>query len=410
MHDGTGVRGGDAAAPVRTVVEHRDIDGRRRQIGEQYETTWASAFHLERAGYVQVSVYSFRTREGRVLTPFDTTQYPAVETTTAPRWQVLQLTQYDPGNAAYRYHSAANAVESQGVSAFVRFGHSNPFCDLRQFDGGSRPQDVRTMLEQANVVHVHMDYSTLESPEMVGRFPDRTTQMLLRHYHGSDVNEAEPRILQFERDAELGAALIAARLWHLRYSDRIRWVPIPMPCDDYRMIRDAVFVPRDQRRNFRLAHSPTNAQFKGTIILETAVSDLRLQGVPIELVMIRGQSHGDAIRLKATCDGTFDSFWLGIQGSGLEAASMGQVVLAGDPKVRQDYRMSEVGECPYTFVEGFEELREMLRRVVMDETFAATEAARVEAYTRTYHDYRAVGARYWRIIEDEWSQRSKVAA
>ncbi len=48
------------------------------------------------------------------------------------------------------------------------------------------------------------------------------------------------------------------------------------------------------------------------------------QGIDIEPVLIENMEHGAALRLKASCDAVFDSFWLGMQGSGLEGAAMGK--------------------------------------------------------------------------------------
>ena len=81
-----------------------------------------------------------------------------------------------------------------------------------------------------------------------------------------------------------------------------------------------------------------------------AVDILRGKGLKIDLVMIQRQTHGKALAMKADADLTFDSFWLGIQGSGLEAASMGQMVVAGDESVRDLYVESEVGVGSAFFV------------------------------------------------------------
>ena len=43
--------------------------------------------------------------------------------------RIVQGCAYDPGQAAYRFHSALNEA-SKHASAFVRFGHTNPFFDL----------------------------------------------------------------------------------------------------------------------------------------------------------------------------------------------------------------------------------------------------------------------------------------
>ncbi len=312
----------------------------------------------------------------------------------------VQMTQYDPGSAAYRYHSAANVAEG-GRSSFIRFGHGNPHCDLRQWDGMEQRGIVQDLIREADVVHVHMDYSTLGIAEVK---LDPRRQLLIRHYHGSETRTPQivPPVIDHVVDDAMGAVHIGARLYHQRFSARCHWLPIPMPVRDYQNLRQKLFVPREDRpnQNWRIAHSPTHAPWKGTDALALAVDELSRRGLPLELVKIMGMSHGDALRVKATCDWCFDSFWLGIQGSGLEAAAMDQVVIAGDPKVKEEYER-ECGVCPYTYAEQFDDLFHVLPRLVEDADFRTAEAERVSRYVQEVHDYPIVGAKYWRIVAQE---------
>ncbi len=345
---------------------------------------------------------AWRQESGRILSPFEwgSAYVPAASPVDGAR--VLSMTRYDPGSAAYRYHSAANSVLG-GRSAFVRYEDTNPHCSIRQFDGARDAATVLGLFESANIVHAHMDYTAFDDPKFLNR-SFRPDQLVIRHYHGSDPRSpgAKPlgfTIFDFERDAAEGALMIGARLYHSRFHPDMQWLPIPVPVRDYERIATENFVPREQRakKRWRIAHSPTHTRIKGTIVLETVVAELQAKGLDIELVMIAGKPHAEALAMKATCDLTFDSFWLGIQGSGLEAACMGQPVVAGDPAVRAEYEAA-IGECPYTYVDGYDSLRETLERLVTDPSFYALEATKVAGYTRRYHDYPAVGERYWSLI------------
>jgi hypothetical protein len=374
-------------APVRPTTAHRSAFPDRCAETERGLALWAR-------------------NEGRILSPFTFGSTYEAFATPLTGIRSLQLTRYDPGSAAYRYHSAANAAHEGAFartdrSAFVRYGHDNPMCDLRQWDGDEHRREVAALFETADVVHVHMDYATLDNG--VSRWPDRARQMLVRHYHGSQPkNTTDEPFVQNAIDRDLGAVQIGARLYHNRFSPGMYWLPIPMPVADYEKLAAMHWRPLDARktRAFRIAHSPTHARIKGTVVIETAVLDMQNEGLNVELVMINGKSHAEALALKATCDVTFDSFWLGIQGSGLEAACMNQPVVAGDADVRDEYRR-ETGECPYTFVEGYDGLREALTRLFLDAEFYARERDRVAAYVREYHSYAAVGDRYWSIITRE---------
>lgn len=333
----------------------------------------------------------FDIERGRMLTPDGVPlTYVSAPSRTGPR--VLQVTGFDPGAAAYRYHTALNTA-SGGRSAFVRFGHENPHCDLRQWDGEENRRVVEGLFDEADVIHVHMDYAALGR---LSRWPRPSRHLLVRHYHGSALNSLDA-IVDTDEDDGFGAVQIGARLYHRRFSRRMHWLPIPVPVRDYR----ALAAGHIAREVVRIAHSPTNWRIKGSIALQHTVLDLQQRGLPVELVQISGMSHADALAIKATCDITFDSFWLGIQGSGLEGAAMGQAVIAGDPDVKAEYEASEVGYCPYTYARDFEALGPVLERLVLDPAYRASEAARVHRYVTEWHDYPIVGRRYWAIIEAE---------
>jgi hypothetical protein len=316
----------------------------------------------------------------------------------APSEGALRIVQgcgYDPGNAAYRFHTAVNET-TKHASAFVRFGHTNPFCDIRQIDGDTRKQDARGAVYTADVIHAHVDY--LLQLKTGFKWRARPEQLSIRHYHGTrwqqPIEKQWPRLNMLEDDLA-NVVLVGARLTlcDVRPS-RMQWLPIAVPVKRYRAM-----VPKERRPGpFRIAHSPTRADYKGTKELVAAVDTLRRKGLKIDLVMIEKQQHGKALAMKADADLTFDSFWLGIQGSGLEAASMGQMVVAGDESVRDLYIKSEVGSCPYTFANDKAELTAVLERAIVDSDWYRAEAKRVAAYTMKFHDYAAVAKRYEGII------------
>jgi hypothetical protein len=313
--------------------------------------------------------------------------------------RIAQGCGYDPGNAAYRFHTAVNET-TKHASAFVRFGHSNPFCDLRQIDGGTSRRhivrDARAAVYTADVVHAHVDYSL---QALTGfKWRARPDQLVIRHYHGTRWNTPTSKqwpILNMLEDDLANAVIVGARLTlcDVRPS-RIQWLPIAIPARRYRAM-----VPKERAPGpFRIAHSPTRADYKGSADLVAAVDTLRRKGLKIDLLMIEKQEHGRALAMKAEADLTFDSFWLGIQGSGLEAAAMGQMVVAGDETVRDLYIASEVGSCPYTFAKDRAELTAVIERAITDTAWRTSEAKRVGAYVTKFHDYGAVAKRYERII------------
>jgi hypothetical protein len=119
--------------------------------------------------------------------------------------------------------------------------------------------------------------------------------------------------------------------------------------------------------------------------------------IKVEPVLIENMEHGQALRVKASCDAVFDSFWLGMQGSGLEGAAMGKAVIAGDPEAQNDLRKLGIA-VPWTVANDEYQLRDALAKLATDRRFYAAEVERVHQYVRTYHDYPVVGRKYADIL------------
>jgi hypothetical protein len=317
--------------------------------------------------------------------------------------KIAQGTGYDPGNAAYRFHSAVNEY-SKHCSAFIRWitTNNNPFHCPTQYNATTDPEMARALALDADVLHCHVDWIL---PRNLGLgVKARPNQLLIRHYHGTQFNpqgkqmphHEQVPIVFAEADDVVGATLVGARLTLCALRPgRMHWLPITVPVARYAAMA-ASREPYRKGRPFRIAHSPTKSSIKGTSVLIQVLKKLKQQGLNVEPVMIERKHHAAALALKATADACFDSFALGIQGSGLEAAAMGQPVIAGDDAVRKLY-LKELGECPYTFADQ-RGLMDTIARLATDSDFYASEQRRVSEYVTRVHDYPAVAKRYEQIL------------
>jgi hypothetical protein len=343
---------------------------------------------------------------GRVLVvePGDAVPYAHAPAPTALK--IASGCGYDPGSAAFRLHSAVNET-TQHASVFVRWGDSNPHCSLRQFDGITDAYVVRQAVEQADVLHNHVAYFLLNNTGV----PHRSWQLLVRHYHGSRPDGGTN--LEPQWDTAKGAALFGARLQLCEEGRRkgltLRWSPIPMPTARYAALAQAereaahwtpLDGPATAARPLVVAHSPTNLAIKGTDAVKRAVDTLQQRGVPIVLDCITGVSLASALKRKALADVCFDSFWLGMQGSGLEAASMGLAVIAGDHEAAALTADVNGGVVPWTFANDEAALTRTLERFAMDAAARQDAADTVGRFTRAVHDYAAVAARYEADLSD----------
>lgn len=418
---GVAMPGAEASGMVLVAaVSVHKADGVRYLPGQQYylPRERALAAHARQIAYiVGGTVVDWWGAKGRVLSPWPDKEVVQAAGPTPGALKIVQGCGYDPGSAAYRFHAAVNQ-ETPHASAFVRWGHSNPFSDLRQYDGEADAHVVREAILGADVLHCHVDYLMLNNAGLARRHG----QLLIRHYHGSVRPEDAERLgwwthLDWKQDRLRSAKLVGARLSFFAEAERlaqqlgepveIEWLPITVPVARYRRL--ATKRPKTCPEGvFRVAHCPTKRINKGTDVFLKVIDRLQAKGLKVVPVLMERESQRSALEIKRTCDATFDSFWLGIQTSGLEAGAMGQPVIAGDPEVRHLHR-THVGECPYTFANEAKELEGVLERLIVDRPFYEAEAARVSRYVEQYHDYPAVARRYCDLLA-KWMPAQEAAA
>lgn len=301
--------------------------------------------------------------------------------------RIAQVTTYDAGLAVYRLHSAINSTTRER-SLMLSDHTNNPLRGPTQYSLADREQ-AKQIISQADVVHCHLDYTGLGLA--YGHHPD---QAVVIHHHGT-VYRRDPETAN-RRDTQASLRLASTmNLLLLDETKTLQWLPNPVPVSLYsRMAAAARAVRRDGE--VWIAHSPSKPKLKGTEDLVAAVERLRARHLPVRLQMTTGVPHREALWQKASCDIMFDSFWLGIQVSGIEAAAMGMPVVAGDEDTAQEY-LRRLGATPYTFAAPAD-IEKVIERLVVDTEWRKSEAARVGAYVLEYHDDAAVALRYLELL------------
>jgi len=301
--------------------------------------------------------------------------------------RIACTTTYDPGMVAFRFHTAINTTTPH-ASVFFRRGCDNPFDAPRQYDPDVDPALGRKMLSEANVVHCHLDTTIPDSLSV-------NPKWLVLHHHGT--------MFRTRRHHDTRAKLtLVSNLELLSYGQGqdLHFLPNPVSVARLRRLRGETVARKSDSdvRNVRIGHSPSKRHLKGTAEFLAACDALHRKKLPIEVVLIEGQSHRDALAMKATCDLFFDSFWLGLQCSGIEAAAMGLPVVAGDHTVADRY-CEMIGETPYTFANTEADLVQVLERMVVDPDWRQAQADRVLAYVERWHDDAAVTLRYLDLLD-----------
>jgi hypothetical protein len=312
--------------------------------------------------------------------------------------RILQLGLYDAGLASSRLHSAINRTTPHASLWFKE--QPGPFGVAGQYSTTADGLILRRAAGEADVVHFHL------SPF---KLPARTTavQKVVMHHHGSILRK-DPAKLRREAKSR-GALVILSNLELLTYAPDGRFLPNPVPVARYRRLRELVGgADWDGSSPFRIAHSPSKPHRKGSEDLDLAVARLNARNrgkFHVELLTTTGVDHAEALKVKASCHACFDSFWLGMQCSGLEAAAMGLPVVAGDKTVADRYRERH-GYVPYTFADSAEELEAQLERLITDADFRQAEASRTAAHVLEFHDDAAVALAYLDLLDEAFGWRN----
>lgn len=309
---------------------------------------------------------------------------------------ILNYAYRDDGIAPSRFHSAINRTTPHSSVMFKM--RPGPFGVPTQYDARKDGAKLATAIGQADVAHFHGVVSMAR--QITRPMPH------VFHHHGSLLRANAQRYT--EEAKRKGALVLVSNLELLSHTGDYPafFLPNVVPVARYRALAQENASLYDSSKMFRIGHSPTHAHRKGTKEFLAACTNLSDRGFNIEPVLMEHQSHADTLFVKTTCHAFFDSFWLGMQCSGLEAAAMGMPVIAGDHTVAARYRQN-FGVVPYTFANNQEELEFKISQLIEDESFRLQEADRVNEYVCANHDESAVALTYLDYLDMAFQWRTK---
>jgi hypothetical protein len=309
---------------------------------------------------------------------------------------ILSYAYRDDGLAPSRLHTAINRTTPHS-SVFFKT-RPGPFNVPDQYSAAHHTLKLSTAIASADVLHYHGVMSAAQN-SMHKRTP------CVFHHHGTLFrNNAD----QYMKEATARNALVLLsnlELFSWVGNGTAYFLPNTVPVARYAELRQKMQRPFDGSSPFRIAHSPSQPQRKGTEAFLKICAHLKSTGIPIEPVILTGMDHADVLHQKAACHAAFDSFWLGMQCSGIEAAAMGLAVIAGDPTVATRYR-STFGEIPFTYANEPDELEYVLKRLVTDPSWRDEEARRVNQFVIDHHDESAVALRYLDLLDYKFGWRT----
>ena len=193
-------------------------------------------------------------------------------------------------------------------------------------------------------------------------------------------------------DAVLGSADLVEDLPRL---DGV--FPFPIDVDEWRP------APAPDGDVVRVVHAPNHPQYKGTRYVEDAVARLRVEGEPVELVLVQGIPGDEARRIYEQADVVVDQLLIGAYAQfAIEGMALGRpVVCYLNPRFAAHHpewiEAPIVSATPDTIVDE-------LRRLVSDRARREELGAKGPEYVRRHHSLEAVGARLDEVYRAVWAR------
>ncbi len=294
------------------------------------------------------------------------------------------------------------------------------FFDLRDNLLAPRIQSAleHLNLDNADIIWLDQGAEFFRDGRTVRRWAELGKPMM-SFYHGSDMRN---RGILRQIDQYLGLRL-TSEVDLLYADDRLEYLFLPVDLNDpaYQgapagLSAEAGSASRDDvppdglpgtespsheafsEQLIRIGHAARVRANKGSDTIIDIVTDMRLRGLPVEMVMIENVSHTDALRLKSTCDVFIDQIadaggW-GYGMSGIESLAMGLPTLTRMSPEMQEF----VPDHPFIDVSA-DTLEHELTHLVEDESYRATKGREGLEWVERTHDIRAVTDKllyYWK--------------
>ena len=297
----------------------------------------------------------------------------------------------DTGGQSYKI---AEAMRRHTIHESHSFRLSKDYIDFPveyQFPLSSLQwRGIKGYLARIDIAHIHNYYHYKNKWGKIN--PEAR---LILHMHGRPGLHWE---LWKAADKKMDGYRVVSTLNLLGYvdCDPSRWIPAPFDVDKLSKLRDEHYIDDDI---FRIAHSPTNRNYKNTDLVFKTVSNLQKKGLKIEIIIIEKQTNEVCLKLRSQCDATFDQIYLAMGNSGLEGCCFRQVVFVGAPNIVYRRYNNIIGYIPFVEVSR-ENFEERLEYYVRNSDKARIEGERSYQYVKTWHDYPVVA----RIVENIYNK------
>ncbi|MBD3165243.1 hypothetical protein GF324_01475 [bacterium] len=247
-------------------------------------------------------------------------------------------------------------------------------------------------LDDFDIIHLDQGAGFLRDARFIRQWAD-AGKRIVTFYHGSDMRN-RGIFPQVDRHADLR---LTCELDLLYLDSRLRYLFLPVDTGRW--------LPVESRPDdgiIRISHGARN-RFKGTDRIIEVVERLK-NHYPLELVLIQGVSHDEAMRMKAESDIAIDQItdaggW-GYGMSGIENLCLG---IPTCTRLRDEY-VEFIPDHPFVNVNP-DNLEDELIRLIEDTAYRHAKEEEGRAWVERTHDIKAVAdVLYGYYAERRWVQ------
>lgn len=152
--------------------------------------------------------------------------------------------------------------------------------------------------------------------------------------------------------------------------------------------------PRPAREHIMIGHAPTNRAAKGSAEIIAAIRSL-MNEFPVQLELIEGLPHAEAMRRKAACDIFIDN--LGELGYGVNAIESLALGLCTCTSLMPEF-LALYPDHPFVEI-NFQNLKEQLRRVCADAALRQAHAQKGRAWAEKNHGATNIVRKVHQLVE-----------
>ena len=246
---------------------------------------------------------------------------------------------------------------------------------------------VSNYLQNVDVIHLHKKYRYLNGWGELNK-----NAKLIIHQHGRFSTETDWNKIR-ESDKTRKAFRIVSTINLLKYVDFDinRWFPAPFRLVEFDILKEKYYKQTDK---IRIAHSPTNRDYKNTDLLISICNKIS----DVELILIEGKTNEETLQQRATCDITYDQMHLCYGNSGLEGMCFSQPTIVGMPDETRNLIKEHIGDEPYVFATP-ETLEQIILELVSNEGMRKFYGTKARNYIDKWHDDKKVTERIIGIYE-----------